>query len=186
MEDMAHQENRYVALLRGINVGGNTIIRMADLRGVVESLGYTAVATYIQTGNVVFSSAETDPRRLAEQLEQALAPLAGREVVVFLLTPQQLKDAAARNPFRPERGSEQRSHLLFLSAEPEPARWEALQALKGEEYRFHLDGRVLYYAYGREWAGRRRTIDFEKVLGVRGTARSWNVVDRLIKLAGGS
>lgn len=181
---MAPSLRRYIALLRGVNVGGNTIIRMADLRTLVESLGFTGVATYIQTGNVLFSAAETDRRRLARRLEERLAPVAGRAVQVFVFSPAELKAAAAHNPFEPQRrAGEQRCHLMFLSAQPDPGRWEALKALQGEEYRFHLHGSVLYYAYGTEYAGHRRNIDFEKVLGVSGTARSWNVVDRLIDLA---
>jgi uncharacterized protein (DUF1697 family) len=179
--------HRYIALLRGINVGGHAIVKMAEVRRLFESLGLEDVVTYIQSGNVVFSARQADPARLARQLEKTLALVVGSQIKVFVLTPAELKAAAAHNPFAPERRDhEQRCHLLFLSAEPEPARREKLMALAGEEYRFHLGDKVLYYAYDNEYAaGNRRTIDFEKVLGVAGTARTWKVVAKLIELAGG-
>jgi len=74
---------------------------------------------------------------------------------------------------------------MFLSAAPAAARCRALMAVQGEEYRFHIEGKVLYYAYSRKFAGNRRTIDFEKILGVSGTSRSWKVVDKLIEIAAG-
>jgi uncharacterized protein (DUF1697 family) len=63
----------YVALLRGINVGGNNVIRMEDLRGSFEVMGFQDVRTYIQSGNVVFRAAEADPARLAGKIERALS-----------------------------------------------------------------------------------------------------------------
>jgi uncharacterized protein (DUF1697 family) len=183
---MPGSTHRWVALLRAINVGGRTIIKMADVRKLFESLGLTDVATYIQTGNVLFSTREADPQRLARQLEKKLAPAIGSQARVFVLSPADLKAAAAHNPFDPERrDQEQRCHLLFLSAEPETARREKLMALQGKEYRFHLHDKVLYYAYDNQYAGNRRSIDFERVLGVAGTARTWKVVAKLIELAGG-
>jgi uncharacterized protein (DUF1697 family) len=177
---------RWVALLRAINVGGHSVVKMADVRKVFESLGLTDVATYIQTGNVIFSTHETDPRRLARQLEEKLTQAIGKVVQVFVLSPAELAEAAAHNPFEPERrDQEQRCHLMFMSAVPAADRGEKLMAMQGEEYRFHLRDKVLYYAYDNRYAlGNRRTIDFEKVLGVAGTARSWKVIAKLIELAG--
>jgi len=56
-------------------------------------------------------------------------------------------------------------------------------ALQGVDYRFHVHGKVLYYAYPRQYEGRRRTFDFERVLGVSGTSRNWKVVDKLVELS---
>jgi uncharacterized protein (DUF1697 family) len=159
---------------------------MAEVRKLFESLGLTEVVTYIQTGNVVFSTRETDRDRLARQLEEQLASAIGKQVKVFVLEPAELAAAAAHNPFDPERRDhEQLCHLMFLSAAPDAERRQALMARQGDEYRFHVHDKVLYYVYDREHAGNRRTIDFEKVLGVSGTARTWKVVAKLIELAGG-
>ena len=184
---MAPAKSRYVALLRAVNVGGHSVVKMAPLRAVFESCGLTDVASYIQTGNILFTTNEADPARLARRLETKIASALGSATVVFVLSPAQLRAAAARNPFDPERlDKDQLCHLMFLSGEPDSAHRAALMARQGSEYRFHISGKVLYYAYPRRVAGRRRTINFEGVLGVTGTARSWKVVNKLIELAGSS
>jgi uncharacterized protein (DUF1697 family) len=173
---------RYVALLRAVNVGGS-FVKMADLRARCEAAGLADVSTYIQSGNLLLSSAERDPARLARRIEAALEPALRRPTTVFLRTRAQLAKAAAANPFEPRRlEAEQRCHLMFLSRAPAPPRRAALLALAGEDYRFAVRGPVLYYAYSRAFDGRRRAIDFEKVLGVTGTARTWKVVDKLVEL----
>jgi uncharacterized protein (DUF1697 family) len=175
----------FVALIRAVNVGGNSLIKMQDLRERFESLGFNDVVTYIQSGNVVFSSTDADRNRMSRRIEAALSGLTGRAAKIFLLTPEELKKAAAGNPFEPERlDKEQRCQLMFLSAAPTAARRKALMGMKGEEYRFSFKGKVLYFAYSRKYDGIRRMIDFEKVLGVSGTARSWKVVDKLMEIMG--
>ena len=181
---MALTQHRYVALLRGVNVGGKTIIKMADLRYRFESFGLADVATYIQSGNVLFTSGEADTERLANELEKKLEASLGHRGKVFVLSPAQLQEAADNNPFDPQSlDQEQRCQLLFLSREPDAVHREELMGLQGEEYRFAIRGKVLYYAYPRAFEGRRRTLNFEKVLGVTGTARNWKVVAKLIELA---
>lgn len=176
--------NVYVALIRAINVGGHSLIRMSELKKRFESLGLEGVVTHIQSGNLVFSTQEKDRDRLTRRMEAGLSELMARGVMVFLLTPQELKRAAADNPFDPERlDEEQRCHLMFLSAPPSAARRRGLMAVQGEEYRFHIKRKVLYYAYSRKFDGNRRMLDFEKILGVSGTSRSWKVVDKLIEIA---
>ena len=176
-----------MALLRGANVGGSSVIKMSDLRAELEALGLTEVVTYIQSGNVIFRSVERDRARLSRAIEARLAARLGYHGgAVFLLSGAELQEAADHNPFEPERlDAEQYCQLMFLSAEPDARRQHALLALQGEEYRFAIRDRVLYYAYQRAFAGRRRTIDFERVLGVVGTGRTWKVVDQLIRLAEG-
>jgi uncharacterized protein (DUF1697 family) len=173
----------YLALLRAINVGGKSLVRMSDLRKRFESLGFKDAVTYIQSGNVVFSSTDTDRNRISHRIEAELSGLTGRPAKIFLLTSEELKRAAAGNPFEPERlDKDQRCHLMFLSAAPTATRRKALMGMQGEEYRFSFKGKVLYFAYSRKYDGIRRMIDFEKVLGVSGTARSWKVVDTLIEI----
>ena len=182
---MADSQHCYIALLRSINVGGHSVIRMPDLRGLFESLGLTEVVTYIQSGNVLFTSTDGDRGHLAKLLEKKLESALGYRVPVFIFTRKQLEEAAAKNPFDPERkDKEQHCHLMFLSEEPDPEHCSELMAMEGREYKFHIRGKVLYYAYSREFEGSgRRTINFEKVLGVTGTARTWKVVRKLLELS---
>jgi uncharacterized protein (DUF1697 family) len=182
----AEVDRVYLALIRAVNVGGKSLVRMSDLRKRFESLGFKDAVTYIQSGNVVFSSTDTDRNRISRRIEAELSGLTGRPAKIFLLTLEELKKEAAGNPFEPERlDKEQRCQLMFLSASPTAARRKALMGMQGEEYRFSFKGRVLYFAYSRKYDGIRRMIDFEKVLGVSGTARSWKVVDKLIGITGG-
>jgi len=171
----------YVALLRAINVGGNSVIKMTDLRQLFESLGFGDVVTHIQTGNVVFKSGQTDRTKLSTQIENALEPFMNYRPQAFILTANDLKQAVADCPYQSD--DQRQCQLMFLETEPDPINVEALKALEGDEYQFTVRGRVLYYAYSRSSAGNRRTINFEKVLGSRGTARNLKVVTKLIELA---
>lgn len=180
---MTESPRKYVALLRAINVGGNSTMRMTDLRAAFVSFGLTDVTTYIQSGNVIFASTEPNPERLARALEKHLEATLGYRGTVFVLTREELAEAAANNPFDPARLDDvQQCQMLFLAREPDADRREALLAMQREDYRLAIHGRVLYFAYPRSSAGQRRAIDFEKVLGITGTARGWKVVDKLLQL----
>jgi uncharacterized protein (DUF1697 family) len=172
---------RYVALLRAVNVGGHSTMKMEDLRALCQKAGFDGVRTYIQTGNIVLSSTETDASKVARKIERAIEAAMGYRTKAVVLSPKELKQAAARNPFKED--PDLRRHLMFLSGEPDRAARDRLIAMEGKEYRFKIHGKVLYYAYPGSYAGRRRNIDFEKLLGVSGTARTAKVVEKLIELA---
>lgn len=175
---------RYIALIRAINVGGRSVTKMTDIQKVFESLDLKDVLTYSQSGNVIFSSKEANSDQLGIVLEKKLFNLAGRPISVFILKPGDLRQASDNNPFHPEKyNGEQSCYIMFLSAEPDPARIAGLMETRETEYRFHVQNRFLYYAYPRTYAGHRRMIDFERELGVCGTARSWKVVKKLIELS---
>ena len=89
---------RFVGLLRGINVGGSNIIRMADLRASFESMGFTEVETYIQSGNVVFSSRAADKARLERTIESSLSAAFGYDSRVVLVSDQELERVLAQAP----------------------------------------------------------------------------------------
>jgi uncharacterized protein (DUF1697 family) len=96
------QVSRYLALLRGINVGGHNKVAMADLRDVAAALGHTEVATYIQSGNLVFSSTETDATSLADALEREIAARLGVRASVVVVSGLELARVIADNPFGDE------------------------------------------------------------------------------------
>jgi uncharacterized protein (DUF1697 family) len=105
-------ECRHVALLRGINVGGRNRVAMAHLREVVLDLGHTDVATYIQSGNVVFTSEEADTATIAAALERAIAEHLGVRPTVVVLTCAELARVVADNPF-PEEPNPRWVHAIF-------------------------------------------------------------------------
>jgi len=88
----------YLALLRGINVGGNNIIKMADLKTCFETMGFTDVATYIQSGNVIFSSDEVDQMKLEAHIEKALSETFNYSSRVVVISYQQLKAIVENTP----------------------------------------------------------------------------------------
>ena len=107
----------HVALLRGINVGGRNKVPMADLREVVTSLGHTGVTTYIQSGNVLFSTAETDTAKLAAALETAIGERFGIWASVVVLSRDELAALLAGNPY-PDEPNPRLVHVVFLNGEP--------------------------------------------------------------------
>ena len=168
----------YIALLRAINVGGN-VARMAVLREAFEKMGFEDVRTYINTGNVLFAS---DKKPSPAGVEDQLKALIDLKTEVFLLTPNELKKAAKDNPIRP--ANDDHCHLVFLSKKPAKQNVENLMKFEKPEYRFAVKDKIFYFSYSREFEGnRRRSLNFEKLLDVRGTARTYKVVDKLIELA---
>jgi uncharacterized protein (DUF1697 family) len=113
---------RFVALLRGINVGGNNVIRMADLRACLEAEGFVDVRTYIQSGNVLFTASES-PAILTTRLERALSARFGYEATVAVRSARQVRAIidAAPEGFGADR-DRFRSDVLFLLPPLTPAR----------------------------------------------------------------
>jgi len=98
MPTAAERSRQYVALLRGINVGGKNVIKMADLRSCLEATGLENVATYIQSGNVLFQSDGRDEAKLTSQIEGALSKTFSYDSRVVLRSYDQLKDIVKRAP----------------------------------------------------------------------------------------
>ena len=174
---------RYAALLRAVNVGRRGKLAMEDLRAAFERAGFEDVATHGNTGNVVFSSGERSAATVTATIERWLSKAVGYDGDVFVLTHAQLAKAADANPFRSRlAGGEHQCYLAFLGASPASSKRRAIEQAGGDVYEIAVRGRVLYYAYARADAARRREIDVERILGVRATARSFKVVDKLVAL----
>ena len=117
----------HVALLRGINVGGRNKVPMAELREVVSSLGHTGVTTYIQTGNVLFTAAESDTAKLASSLEAAITGAFGVKSSVVVLSRDELAQILDRNPY-PDEPNPRLVHVVFLNAELPPDLLDRIKA----------------------------------------------------------
>ena len=175
---------RYVALIRAINVGGRSMIAMPVLRELFESLGFKNVVTYIQTGNVLFTSSSASVTALEKKIEAKLSAHFGKPMRAFVLTAADLKKASRANGLKPAMThATHHCQVMFLAGAPKAENVRTLMALEREPLRFHQRGRVFYYSYPRVVTGRMPTISFEKVLGVAGTTRTWKVIERLIELA---
>jgi uncharacterized protein (DUF1697 family) len=174
----------YVALLRGINVGGRTKIAMPDLRKLFGDLGAEDVTTYVQSGNVVFKSG-APPAGLAHSIEERIAEELGLRVTVVVRTAADLAKVVSANPFADRRAEPTKLHVVFLAEKPPAARVRALDATRGAPDEFRVVGREVYLHYP-SGAGRSRITNawFEKELGKAGTARNWRTVTKLAELAG--
>jgi uncharacterized protein (DUF1697 family) len=173
----------YLALLRGINVGGKNKLPMATLVGLLEELGCRDVNTYIQSGNVVFRSKAGSTSRLEMSIAQAIDERCGFQPQVLVLTLDQLHRAIESNPF-PQAEAEPKSlHLFFLAAKPKQPDFAALDRLKRESERYKLDGTV-FYLHAPDGIGKSKlAAAAERLLGVPTTARNWRTVGKIKALA---
>ncbi len=172
---------RYVALLRAVNVGGNRLVKMSDLRDLYVARGLRDVVTYIQSGNIVFSSESSDSMALQSELEAAFATRFGFAGDTVVRDAAELAAIIARNPFagQPDRAPEWLV-VLFLADQPSPtAEADLRQSYAGPET-FSVSGKevFLYYPSGM---GRSKLTNvlLERSLQTRGTARNWNTVLKL-------
>jgi uncharacterized protein (DUF1697 family) len=170
--------SKHVALLRGINVGGKSTVSMAKLKTTFEALGFDDVATYINSGNVVFQGSKPSAATIEKRIEKDF----GRNVSVLLRTPRQLEAIAKGNPW--PKAEPKRLHVYFLSGKPTAKAIGALDPDRSPPGEFKVAGREVYL-HTPDGIGRSKlTIDyFERTLGVRATARNWNTVTKLIELA---
>jgi uncharacterized protein (DUF1697 family) len=171
----------FIALIRGINVGGHKKIRMADLKASCEAMGLRNVRTHLQSGNIVFESAKSNRAQLAKEIEAVL----GVEAKVILRSADELKKAIDANPM-PDEAQRQPSGfiVMFLDAKPAAAAMHSLRDAYSGPETMQLHGRELYIHYGSGMGQSKLTNAFiERKLGVAGTSRNWNTVTKLLELA---
>jgi uncharacterized protein (DUF1697 family) len=175
--------NTYIALFRGINVGGKNLLPMKELVPVLEAIGLSNVRTYIQSGNVVFQCEASEKKPLAAAIMAALGRSHGFTPEVLILTLEDVRNAVAFNPF-PEGTSDPKTlHLFFLSTAPRDPGIARLEAVRTDSERFRLIGSV-FYLHAPDGVGRSRLARMiERALGVPATARNWRSVSRIIEMA---
>lgn len=175
----------YAALLRGINVVGRKMIKMEELRLLCESLGLSGAQTLLQSGNVVFRSAEKDREKLAKRIEGGIERKFELDVRVVVRTSADLRRVIKGNPFkRGETPNLSWLLVMFLDAKPESGAFADLRShYKGPED-IHLAGEELYIHYCNGVGKSKLTNDLiQRKLQVTGTARNWNTVQKLLTLA---
>lgn len=174
--------NTYIALFRGINVGGTGILPMQELVALLEELGCTGVRTYIQSGNAVFRHRAAAPG-LTKRIRAAVGAAKGFEPEVLLLTHDRIARAVASNPFPAGEEDPARLHLYFLAAEPKRPDLRMLAGLRSGAERFELQKDV-FYLHAPDGIGRSKlAARVEKALGVPTTARNWRTVQKVLELA---
>jgi uncharacterized protein (DUF1697 family) len=172
----------YIALFRGINVGGKNTLPMKDLASIFEILGASNAKTYIQSGNVVFQIASKDSSRFAKRLGIAIKERRGFEPHILVIEPSEVETAMANNPFPEAESAPSSLHLGFLACAPENPDLKQMESLKQDSERFCLIDRI-FYLHAPEGVGRSKlAARCEKLLGVPMTDRNWNTVCKLKKM----
>ena len=174
----------YIALFRGINVGGKHILPMKELVAELEGLGLQDIKTYIQSGNVIFRSKVTDTAQLCGKISAAVKKGHGFEPQVLLLDSAALDKAIRGNPYPEAEVAPNTLHLNFLAAIPPKPDLNALEKIRAENERYYLAQDVLYL-HAPDGIGRSKlAAGMERLLGVPLTSRNWNTVRKLKDMIG--
>ncbi len=176
----------YVALLRGINVGGKNKVPMADLTALFEEAGCAEVRTYIQSGNVLFRAPAKIASRLPGTISERIARRLDLRVPVVLRTAEELEEAARRNPFLAAGADPDTLHLMFLADLPRPAAVAGLDGRRSPPDAFAVVGREIYLRLPNGAARTKLTnAYFDAKLATTSTMRNWRTVLKLVDLARG-
>lgn len=176
--DLREKMTIYIALLRGINVGGHKIIKMADLKQLLETMGLSKVKTYIQSGNVVFESNE-EADKLCQQIEQQINTKFGFPVPVILRTSKEWDQIIDNCPYPVETLLEGESvHLTLLSEIPSQEALNKLQKFQSDVDQYHVQGKEIYLFLRRSFRDSKLPLQLQK-LGVSATIRNWKTTMKL-------
>ena len=174
---------RYAAFLRGINVGGKNMIKMETLRACFETLGFENVKTYINSGNIVFETAETDDKKLAERIEKAIEKEFGLNIKTMVRSRSEIEEIVKNNPFDGQFENHKNLHVFFLDEELSDEKRELLLSNNSENETYFVRGReifcllrvgVLDSLMGKDYIG--------KKLKLAATARNWRTVNKILEL----
>jgi uncharacterized protein (DUF1697 family) len=177
----------FIALLRGINVGGKNKIKMADLKSMFEAIGMSRVKTYIQSGNVLFES-DQEEEAIRQKLEKEIEVTFGFSIKVILRTSQELKKVAENCPFSQdeiaaaEATAEGESlYVSFLLQEPSEEAIKRIEAYKSETEEYKIVDRDMYLLFPHSILKSKLANNLQK-LDVPVTVRNWKTVNKLVSL----
>lgn len=173
----------WIALLRGVG-GGIRPLSMRELTVALEDIGLKDVRTYIQSGNIVFSSAKS-AARLAGEIERCVEKKFGFHSRTFVLSVSDVQRAAKGNPFPQADEKPQTLHLFFLAKPAKAAQLDAMNELKAKSEQFVLKSKVFYFYTPDGFGISKLAAKAERLLGVDATARNWRTVGKLLDLARG-
>jgi uncharacterized protein (DUF1697 family) len=175
---------RYVALLRSVNVAGHGRIAMDELRASFDTLGYTDVTTYIQTGNVLFTTGSKSEKGIASAVEERLAEDFGDSPAVLVRTVADFWRVGSASPYAKAGADPARHHVTFLATVPSKKALEAFTLPPSGRDELVIEGKEVYVHTPDGYADTKYTGTFlERRLGVVSTTRNWNTVTKLCELA---
>ena len=171
----------YIALLRGINVGGHKKLKMAALKLLFEDLGFQNLTTYIQSGNVVFSSEEMDG--LSERISKEIEKRFGWDLPVLVKTAYEIAEILKACPFEETKKAE--AYFMLLASPPKDELMEAVREISYPNEEFVLTPECVYIYFGNGYGNAKLNNNFfEKKLKVAATTRNYRTLVKLVELAG--
>jgi len=176
---------KYIAILRGINVGGKRKILMGDLREMFHKMGFINTQTYIQSGNVIFESSEAiEAIQISEMIKTAIQKKFGHDVPIIVRTSGEIRQAVLNNPFLKKGHEIERLYLTFLKEKPD---LEHLEKIKQYDYspdQYEISGNHIFgFCAGKYSETKYTNTFFEAKLKVAATTRNWKTVRKLFELA---
>lgn len=174
----------FVSMLRAVNVGGSSRIKMEPLRAAYEAMGFRDVRSLLQSGNVLFRSTVRDRAQLARRIKQELERKFGLDIEVVIRTLAELESIFERSPVLSAKADPGKLLVMFLTGVPAaPAQARLVKAHKGPEM-LEIRGPEVYLYYP-EGVGRSKLTNavIENHLEVMGTARNWNTLTKLLEAA---
>ena len=175
----------YIAILRGINVGGKNKIQMSDLKGKLGRSGLKNVQTYIQSGNIVFECPVSSPGGVAQEIEDEIRKQYGFQVPVIVLTVSDLADIVSNNPFVTARNEEEsKLHVTFLSEKEKKEDLNRVMEISHPPDEI-IPGEKAIYLFCPDGYARTKFTNqfFERKLHVTATTRNWKTSIRLLETA---
>lgn len=173
----------YIALLRGINVSGQKIIKMELLRKAVAELGFENISTYIQSGNIIFKSTESDAEKLGDLIAGKIKDHFSFDVPIVMVTPDYLKQVIALNPYQNRTLSDPaQPYVAFLSEVPKEENTGVLKTLDFGNDEFTIVGKSVYLLYLNAGKTKLSNTIIESKLKVKATSRNWKTIHKLLAL----
>jgi uncharacterized protein (DUF1697 family) len=175
----------YIALLRGINVSGHKMMKMEELKKVLQSLNFTNIRSYIQSGNILFETEKADSIFLEKQIGEIIFKNFGFPVPVVIRNRQELEKIHEKNPFLGKRNEPvEKLHVTFLAKEPDPVNLKKIEGSLFFPDEFVISGSEVYLfcpnGYGRT---KLTNTFFETNLKLSATTRNWNTVETMLKMS---
>jgi uncharacterized protein (DUF1697 family) len=174
---------KYAAFLRGINVGGKNKIKMETLREICAALGFKAVKTYINSGNIIFETVKSDDKKLAAKIEKAIEKEFGLNIKTMVRSLAEIEAIVENNPFDGQFENDRDLHVFFLEEDLPEEKRELLLSNNSETEMFAVRNREIYCLLrvsvldslmGKDYIG--------KKLKVSATARNWRTVNKILEL----
>lgn len=176
---------RYIAFLRAVNVSGHRIIKMEYLREIFVMPGIKDVVTYIQSGNVLFNSKETDTAKLTQKIEKQLHKSLGYEVEAFVRSIEEIETIIKNNPFKKaELSKALKLYVSFLAATPTKEQVAAIESINNDLETIKVIGREVYALIRKDTTEKLKYSNMliEKKLKMLATSRDWNTINKILSL----